>query len=128
MARPEPPRQMTCPGPGPRPVLSSADRCRTLSEVSWFPAKRVYLQALGGLPGRRAAAPRVTPEIGLYPQLIDRCWPAFGDRVLGLSQRVSAMLSGIRVWSASREQRSRPARDCVATRSAFFLPLAPLSV
>ncbi len=67
----------------------------------------------------------LTPEIGLIPQLVDRCRRRFGDRVL-------------EYHSGCREaERLKVWRSCLAahqpmlivgTRSAVFLPLQPLGL
>ena len=67
----------------------------------------------------------LTPEIGLIPQLVDRCRRRFGSRVLeyhsGCTER-----ERVRTWRNSLE--SEKPLVIVGTRSAIFLPLSPLGL
>ncbi len=67
----------------------------------------------------------LTPEIGLIPQLVDRCRKRFGLKVMeyhsGCSQR-----ERVRTWL--RGLRSESPLVVVGTRSAIFLPLSPLGL
>jgi len=67
----------------------------------------------------------LTPEIGLIPQLADRCRRRFGSRVLeyhsGCTER-----ERVRTWRRSLEAEG--SLLIVGTRSAVFLPLAPLGL
>ena len=89
----------------------------------------VYLQLVAQelAAGRHALV--LTPEIGLIPQLVDRCRRRFGDRVVeyhsGCSDR-DRVRSWRRVLQAS-QQGQRPL-VVVGTRSAVFMPLAPLGL
>ena len=89
----------------------------------------VYLQLVAKEleAGRHALV--LTPEIGLIPQLVDRCRRRFGARVVeyhsGCSDR-----ERVRTWRRSLEaaqQQSAPL-VVVGTRSAVFLPLDPLGL
>lgn len=85
----------------------------------------VYLQ----LAADELAAGRhvlvLTPEIGLIPQLVDRCRRRFGSRVLeyhsGCTER-----ERVRTWRNSLEADGPLV--IVGTRSAIFLPLSPLGL
>jgi primosomal protein N' (replication factor Y) len=67
----------------------------------------------------------LTPEIGLIPQLVDRCRRRFGSRVLeyhsGCTER-----ERVRTWRNSLEAEGPLV--IVGTRSAIFLPLSPLGL
>ncbi|MEB3159811.1 MAG: primosomal protein N' [Synechococcus sp.] len=89
----------------------------------------VYLQLVAQelAAGRHALV--LTPEIGLIPQLVDRCRRRFGARVVeyhsGCSDR-----ERVRTWRrtlAASQQGSGPL-VVVGTRSAVFLPLNPLGL
>ena len=85
----------------------------------------VYLQ----LAADELAAGRhvllLTPEIGLIPQLVDRCRRRFGSRVLeyhsGCTER-----ERVRNWRNSLDAEGPIV--IVGTRSAIFLPLSPLGL
>jgi primosomal protein N' (replication factor Y) len=85
----------------------------------------VYLQ----LAADELAAGRhvllLTPEIGLIPQLVDRCRRRFGARVLeyhsGCSER-----ERVRTWRNSLDAEGPLV--IVGTRSSIFLPLSPLGL
>jgi primosomal protein N' (replication factor Y) len=85
----------------------------------------VYLQ----LAADELAAGRhvlvLTPEIGLIPQLVDRCRRRFGSRVLechsGCTER-----ERVRTWRNSLEADGPLV--IVGTRSAIFMPLSPLGL
>ena len=85
----------------------------------------VYLQ----LAADELAAGRhvllLTPEIGLIPQLVDRCRRRFGSQVLeyhsGCRER-----ERVRTWRNSLD--SEGPLVIVGTRSAIFLPLSPLGL
>ena len=85
----------------------------------------VYLQ----LAADELAAGRhvllLTPEIGLIPQLVDRCRRRFGPAVLeyhsGCTER-----ERVRTWRNSLEAEGPLV--IVGTRSAIFLPLSPLGL
>jgi len=85
----------------------------------------VYLQ----LAADELAAGRhvllLTPEIGLIPQLVDRCRRRFGSRVLeyhsGCTER-----ERVRTWRNSLD--AEEPLVIVGTRSSIFLPLSPLGL
>ena len=85
----------------------------------------VYLQ----LAAYELAAGRhvllLTPEIGLIPQLVDRCRRRFGARVLeyhsGCTER-----ERVRTWRNSLDAEGPLV--IVGTRSSIFLPLSPLGL
>ena len=88
----------------------------------------VYLQAAARERHAGRSVLLLAPEIGLIPQLLDRCRARFGDAVVeyhsGLSdgQRVTTWR---RCLEAAREEETLVA---VGTRSAVFLPLDPLGL
>ena len=89
----------------------------------------VYLQLVAKelAAGRHALV--LTPEIGLIPQLVDRCRRRFGARVVeyhsGCSDR-----DRVRTWRRGLEASQQQGEPLVVvgTRSAVFLPLAPLGL
>jgi primosomal protein N' (replication factor Y) len=87
----------------------------------------VYLQAAARQLEAGRSVLLLAPEIGLIPQLLDRCRRRFGSSVLeyhsGMAER-----ERVAVWRACLE-----AADCkpllvVGTRSAVFLPLGALGL
>ena len=87
----------------------------------------VYLQAAARQLEAGRSVLLLAPEIGLIPQLLDRCRRRFGSLVLeyhsGMAER-----ERVAVWRACLE-----AADCkpllvVGTRSAVFLPLGALGL
>ncbi len=88
----------------------------------------VYLQAATEeLTGGRSVL-MLTPEIGLIPQLIDRCRARFGERVIEFH---SGLKPGDRLnaWRAClRSAELGEPRLAVGTRSAIFLPLRQLGL
>ena len=85
----------------------------------------VYLQlaALEMVRGRHVLL--LTPEIGLIPQLVDRCRRRFGSRVLEYHSGCSDG-ERVRVWRRCLD----PVQPLlvVGTRSAVFLPLSDLGL
>ena len=85
----------------------------------------VYLQ----LAAAELAAGRhvllLTPEIGLIPQLVDRCRQRFGGRVLEYHSGCTSR-ERVRTWRRCLE--SGDPVVVVGTRSAVFLPLRPLGL
>ena len=67
----------------------------------------------------------LTPEIGLIPQLVDRCRRRFGERVLEYHSGCTSR-ERVRAWRRCLES-SDPV-VVVGTRSAVFLPLRPLGL
>ena len=84
----------------------------------------VYLQAAAQALAAGQSSLVLTPEIGLIPQLLDRCRERFGEQVvefhsgLGDADRVAA-------WRRCLDGTPLVA---VGTRSAIFLPLAELGL
>ena len=84
----------------------------------------VYLQAAAQALAADQSSLLLTPEIGLIPQLLDRCRERFGDQVvefhsgLGDADRVAA-------WRRCLEGTPLVA---VGTRSAIFLPMEQLGL
>ena len=88
----------------------------------------VYLQSAAAELAAGRSALLLVPEIGLIPQLLDRCRQRFGAGVLeyhsgmGEAERVSA-------WRRTLEAgRGGQPLLAVGTRSAIFLPLARLGL
>lgn len=67
----------------------------------------------------------LTPEIGLVPQLVDRCRHRFGDKVL---EYHSACSDRERVNTWRKSSKAISPQLVVGTRSAVFLPLDPLGL
>ena len=80
----------------------------------------IYLQAAAFWLAQGRDVLMLCPEIGLIPQLLDRCRRRFGDRVLSYSSRLG---DGERrhIWERCRHGGPWLV---VGTRSAVFLPLA----
>ncbi|MEB3361538.1 MAG: primosomal protein N' [Synechococcaceae cyanobacterium] len=88
----------------------------------------VYLQATTLELSAGRSVLMLTPEIGLIPQLIDRCRARFGDRVIEFH---SGLKPGDRLsaWrDCLRSGELGEARLAVGTRSAIFLPLRRLGL
>ena len=89
----------------------------------------VYLQLVARELGAGRHALVLTPEIGLIPQLVDRCKRRFGERVVeyhsGCSDR-----ERVRAWRRALDasQQGNGPLVVVGTRSAVFLPLDPLGL
>jgi len=126
----EPPRQLNlAQAQALAQILSSADDAELLLwGVTGSGKTEVYLQAAAACLEEGRSALLLTPEIGLIPQLIDRCLARFGDRVLGYHSGLSDA-ERIRVWRRCQgtAQQAGPLL-VVGTRSAIFLPLAPLGL
>ena len=84
----------------------------------------VYLQAAAHCLAAGRSALLLTPEIGLIPQLLDRCRQRFGAQVV---EYHSGIADGARVQTWRRCLQGKPLL-AVGTRSAVFLPLAPLGL
>jgi primosomal protein N' (replication factor Y) len=128
------------PAEGPRQL--TADQERALAAIDEAPAgsalllwgvtgagkTEVYLQAAARERQAGRSVLILAPEIGLIPQLLDRCRARFGDAVVeyhsGLSdgQRVETWR---RCLDAATDGGTLVA---VGTRSAVFLPLDPLGL
>ena len=85
----------------------------------------VYLQLAAAelVAGRHVLL--LTPEIGLIPQLVDRCRHRFGERVLEYHSGCTPR-ERVRTWRRCLE--SGDPVVVVGTRSAVFLPLRPLGL
>ena len=85
----------------------------------------VYLQLAAAelVAGRHVLL--LTPEIGLIPQLVDRCRQRFGERVLEYHSGCTPR-ERVRTWRRCLE--SGDPVVVVGTRSAVFLPLRPLGL
>jgi primosomal protein N' (replication factor Y) len=88
----------------------------------------VYLQAAAHTLRQGQGVLLLTPEIGLVPQLLDRCRERFGVTVLewhsglGDAERIRCWRRCLAAAAAGTPQL------VVGTRSAVFLPLAPLGL
>ena len=85
----------------------------------------VYLQLAAAEIARGRHCLLLTPEIGLIPQLADRCRNRFGRRVL---EYHSGCSDGERVRCWRRCLEAEEPLVVVGTRSAIFLPLRPLGL
>jgi primosomal protein N' (replication factor Y) len=88
----------------------------------------VYLQAAARCLEQNSSVLLLTPEIGLVPQLLDRCCARFGARVI---EYHSGMGNAARVATWRRALAAAEAGEAllaVGTRSAVFLPLSPLGL
>jgi primosomal protein N' (replication factor Y) len=88
----------------------------------------VYLQAAALERQAGRSVLMLAPEIGLIPQLLDRCRARFGDAVV---EYHSGLSDGQRVETWRRcldAAQSGEALVAVGTRSAVFLPLDPLGL
>ncbi len=87
----------------------------------------VYLQAAANCLASGRSALVLTPEIGLIPQLLDRCRARFGGRIVefhsGLTER-----ERIAAWRRCLQAGATEPLIAVGARSAVFLPLAPLGL
>ncbi|CAK6697638.1 primosomal protein N' [Synechococcus sp. CBW1107] len=87
----------------------------------------VYLQAAADCLASGRSVLMLTPEIGLIPQLLDRCRARFSGRLVefhsGLTER-----ERITAWRRCLQAGSTEPLIAVGTRSAVFLPLAPLGL
>ena len=87
----------------------------------------VYLQAAARQLQAGRSVLLLAPEIGLIPQLLDRCRRRFGIQVLeyhsGMGER-----ERVAVWRACLEAAGRKPLLVVGTRSAVFLPLGALGL
>jgi primosomal protein N' (replication factor Y) len=85
----------------------------------------VYLQAAAAELAAGRSVLLLAPEIGLIPQLLDRCRARFGTGVL---EYHSGMGDAERVEAWRRVLAAEQALVAVGTRSAIFLPLAKLGL
>ncbi|MCS5705518.1 primosomal protein N' [Synechococcus sp. FGCU-3] len=88
----------------------------------------VYLQAAAHTLESGRSVLLLTPEIGLVPQLLDRCRERFGPGVLEWHSGMGEA-ERIRCWRRCLAAGSQGTPQLVVgTRSAVFLPLAPLGL
>ena len=93
----------------------------------------VYLQAAAACLANGRSVLLLTPEIGLIPQLLDRCRARFGERVAeyhsGCSdgERIDTWRRALAATAADGPAEGN-ALVVVGTRSAVFLPLARLGL
>lgn len=126
----EPPR---CPSPAQAAVIAAIaaappGQALLVWGVTGAGKTEVYLQAAAAELSRGRSVLMLAPEIGLIPQLLDRCRARFGPSVL---EYHSGMADGERVaaWRACLEASAAgEARLAVGTRSAVFLPLDRLGL
>ena len=131
------------------PQTLTPDQARALASIEAAPPGRklllwgvtgagkteVYLQAAAAEIQAGRSVLLLTPEIGLIPQLLDRCRQRFGGRVLEYHSGCSdgqRIASWRRCLAASGDHGpADPAPDpvvVVGTRSAIFLPLSNLGL
>ena len=84
----------------------------------------VYLRCCQQVLEQGKSVLLLTPEIGLVPQLLQRCRQRFGDRVISFH---SGLSDGERI-KAWRRCRQGGANVVVGTRSAIFLPMPQLGL
>ena len=132
------------PGPGlESPQRLTADQARALEAIHGAAAgeglllwgvtgagkTEVYLQAAAQTLSGGASVLLLTPEIGLIPQLLDRCRRRFGAAV---AEYHSGCSDGQRIATWRRclraGQPGEPPVLVVGTRSAVFLPLPQLGL
>jgi primosomal protein N' (replication factor Y) len=87
----------------------------------------VYLQAISREQAAGRSALLLAPEIGLIPQLLDRCRARFGPGVLEYHSGMGEA-ERVRAWRRCLEAADGPPLVAVGTRSAVFLPLANLGL
>ena len=88
----------------------------------------MYLQAAAHTLESGRSVLLLTPEIGLVPQLLDRCRERFGPGVLEWHSGMGEA-ERIRCWRRCLAAGSQGTPQLVVgTRSAVFLPLAPLGL
>lgn len=133
---PEPPQQLT---PDQAQVLASLTASTTASTtglanglgrevllwgITGSGKTEIYLQTAAFWLAQGRDVLILCPEIGLIPQLLDRCRRRFPDRVLSYSSHLS---DGERRRTWERCRHGGPWM-VVGTRSAVFLPLAQLGL
>jgi len=123
---PVPCRQLTAAQAEALEVIDSAPAAQALLlwGVTGAGKTEVYLQAAASSLGRDRSVLILAPEIGLIPQLLDRCRERFGAQVVEFH---SGMAEGARVSTWRRCLSGAPLL-AVGTRSAVFLPLPALDL
>ena len=127
----EPPRQLTA---DQAAALAAIERAAPGSElllwgVTGAGKTEVYLQAAAACLQQRRSALLLTPEIGLIPQLLDRCRARFGGQVAEYHSGCSDS-QRIATWRRALDASEPEAAPLlvVGTRSAVFLPLPRLGL
>jgi primosomal protein N' (replication factor Y) (superfamily II helicase) len=128
-------------GLGEAPRTLTADQARAVAAIQAAPPgsqlllwgvtgagkTEVYLQAAATDLAAGRSVLLLTPEIGLIPQLLDRCRARFGSQVAeyhsGCSDR-----ERIRTWRRALASGEGAPLLVVGTRSAVFLPLPQLGL
>ena len=87
----------------------------------------VYLQAASCEWAAGRSALLLAPEIGLIPQLLDRCRARFGPGVLEYHSGMGEA-ERVRAWRRCLEAADGSPLVAVGTRSAVFLPIANLGL
>jgi primosomal protein N' (replication factor Y) len=87
----------------------------------------VYLQAASREWAAGRSALLLAPEIGLIPQLLDRCRARFGPGVVEYHSGMGEA-ERVRVWRRCLEAADGMPLVAVGTRSAVFLPIANLGL
>ncbi|MFM7240222.1 MAG: primosomal protein N' [Cyanobium sp.] len=123
---PPPPRTLTAAQGQALAAIEAAAAGSTLLlwGVTGAGKTEVYLQAAARCLASGRSALLLAPEIGLIPQLLDRCQERFGA---GVVEFHSGMADGARVASW-RRCLGGELLLAVGTRSAIFLPLARLGL
>ena len=85
----------------------------------------VYLQMVAKELSKGRHCLILTPEIGLIPQLVDRCVRRFGEKVL---EYHSGCLERQRISTWRQILATKEPLVVVGTRSSIFLPLLPLGL
>ena len=105
---------------------STAGQCLLLWGVTGAGKTEVYLQAAADCLAAGQGVLLLTPEIGLVPQLLDRCRQRFGAAVAEFHSGCSEA-QRIDTWRRCLAIGGEPL-VVVGTRSAVFLPLSPLGL
>ena len=123
----EPPRQLSADQQRALDAINTASPGQTLLlwGVTGAGKTEVYLQAAARELEQGRSVLLLTPEIGLIPQLLDRCRQRFGDRV---AEYHSGCSDGQRIDTWRRCLADEEPPLVVGTRSAVFLPLPRLGL
>ncbi|MFZ9317260.1 MAG: replication restart helicase PriA [Vulcanococcus sp.] len=122
-----------------RPKSLTADQAAALAAIEAAPASsqlllwgvtgagktEVYLQAAAQELAAGRSVLMLTPEIGLIPQLLDRCRARFG---MAVAEYHSGCSDGARIKTWRRCLQSQSPLVVVGTRSAVFLPMPKLGL
>ncbi len=85
----------------------------------------VYLEAIRPHLESGAQALILVPEIGLAPQLVERCQTRFGDHRVAALHSAQGDAERLRIWAAAAAGQIQV---IVGTRSALFVPLPRLAM